>query len=313
MPELVIRVDPERRQWWKDTLSELLPGYRVWLWDEDQAEYTKDAIDYAVVWMPPLGGLASLTNLKAVFSVGAGVTHILRDVNYPRQVPIVRTVNRDLRSRMTEYVVLHVLRLHRKLPDIQRAVSRGEWEQFVEPLARDKVVGILGLGNLGQASAAALSSLGYQVHGWSRSGAPVDGVTVHSGPDGLHAILSVSDVVVCMLPGTPETTDLIDSGALSAMKPSSSLINVGRGETVVDADLIEALESGQLSAAVLDVFRQEPLPADDPLWTVENLLITCHTASAIEPATGGRTIAANILAFDAGDNLDAVVDLGRGY
>ena len=313
MSQVVIRVDPERRQWWKETVSELLPGYRVWLWDEDAASFDRTEIDYAIVWMPPLGALASLPNLKAVFSVGAGVTHILRDPDYPKDVPIVRCVNEDLRNRMTEYILLHVLRLHRQLPAIESAVKAGRWEQFVEPLARDRTVGILGLGNLGRASAAALLNVGYQVVGWSRGGSPVEGVEVHSGPDGLDAVLGQSDIVVSMLPGTPATTDLLGDAAFRSMKRGAAIINVGRGETIVDAALCSALEEGQVSAAVLDVFRQEPLPADDPYWTEPNVLITCHTASAIEPATGGRTITGNILAFAAGEQLEDIVDLAKGY
>ena len=179
MPTVVIRVDPERRAWWKETLQEQLPGYDVFLWDEDQ--FDEETVDYAVVWMPPLGMLESLPNLRGVFSVGAGITHILRDPNYPRSVPIVRTVNEDLRRRMTEYVVLHVLRFHRRFPEIEEAQASTAWRQYVEPLARDVTVGILGLGNLGGAASAALVNIGYAVQGWSRQGRPVDGVKFSRG------------------------------------------------------------------------------------------------------------------------------------
>lgn len=311
MPGLVIRVDPERRQWWKETLSEQLPGFDIHLWDED--EFNADSIEYAVVWMPPLGMLSSLPNLRCVLSVGAGVSHILRDPDYPKAVPIIRTTSEDLRKRMSEYIALHVLRFHRRLPDVQAAHGSKTWTQYVEPLARDFTVGMLGLGNLGAPSAATLHGIGYSILGWSRRGQPVDGVEVHSGEDGLREVLSRSDVLVCMLPGTAQTVNLLDAHKLSTMKPGAFLINVGRGDCLVDADLIAALESGHLGGVTLDVFREEPLPVSDPLWEAPNMLVTCHTASAIEPTTGGKVISANILAFEAGEHVADTVDLSQGY
>lgn len=311
MPNVVIRVDPERREWWKETLQKLLPGYQVFLWDEDS--FDKGAIDYAVVWMPPLGALASMPNLKCVFSVGAGVAHILRDESYPMTVPIVRTVSEGLRKRMAEYVALHVLRYHRRLPEIEAASSAGEWVQYVEPLASDVTVGILGVGNLGQTAAGVLNSLGYEVLGWSRRGREVEGVEVMKGSDGLKEILRRSKIVVSILPGTSETVDLLDGSMLGLMPAGSYFINVGRGDVVVDADLVHALETGHLGGATLDVFREEPLPKDDPYWSTSNVLITSHTASAIEPATGGQVIAGNILAFDSGQTVPDLVDLDQGY
>lgn len=311
MSNVVIRVDPENRQWWKKTLQSGLPESKVYLWDED--EFDQEEIDYAVVWMPPLGAMQSLPNLKAVFSVGAGVTHILRDKSYPRSVPIVRTVNSDLRKRMTEYVVLHVLRFHRRLPDIEQANVDRTWKQYVQPLARDVTVGILGLGNLGAAAARALSFLGYNLVGWSRRGKPVEGVQVFSGADGLATVLRQSQIVVCMLPGTSETENLLNQSNLQLMPEGSYLINVGRGETIVDDDLVGCLQQGHLHGATLDVFRSEPLSPDNPYWQIPRVLVTCHTASAIEPATGGRTIIDNILTVDSGDIPADVVDMDQGY
>lgn len=311
MPSVVIRVDPERRAWWKETLQQQLPGYHVYLWDEDQ--YEKKSIDYAVVWMPPLGGLSSLPNLRCVFSVGAGSAHILRDPAYPRAVPIVRCVNEDLRKRMTEYILLQVLRFHRRLPEIQAAQAAKSWRQYVEPLARDVSVGLLGLGNLGAAAAAALLNVGYTVQGWSRRGRPVKGVKVFSGDAGLLKLLSSSDILVCMLPGTSATENLLNGSRLAAMKGGSYLINVGRGETIVDNALMEHIRNGHIRGATLDVFRSEPLPEDDPYWSEPKVLITTHTASVIDPATGGKTISNNILAFDAGQTLKDIVDLEQGY
>jgi glyoxylate/hydroxypyruvate reductase A len=216
---------------------------------------------------------------------------------------------------MCEYVALHVLRFHRRLPEIEAAHSARRWVQYVEPLAHAVPVGILGLGNLGAAAAGTLRGLGYQVLGWSRRGRPIGdvNVVVHSGEEGLRTVLSQSRIVVCMLPGTPATNDLLNRDRLSLMKPGAYLINIGRGETIIDADLVTLLRAGHIAGAVLDVFREEPLSADDPYWSLSNVLVTSHTASAIEPATGGRVICRNILAFDAGEKPQDLVDLEQGY
>jgi glyoxylate/hydroxypyruvate reductase A len=183
----------------------------------------------------------------------------------------------------------------------------------VEPLAQDVVVGILGLGNLGGAAARTLRAIGYQILGWSRRGRPVDGVSVYSGEDGLMQVLSSAKIVVSMLPGTAATQNLLNHRRLSVMQRGSYLINVGRGDTVVDADLIRLLCSGYIAGATLDVFRSEPLDPGDPYWATPNVLVTSHTASAIEPATGGQVISRNVLSFHRGEHVPDIVDLEQGY
>lgn len=313
MKTLVIRVDPERRAWWKQTLQEYLPDLRVLLKDEDIDQYKPADVHYVVTWNPPSGWLATFPNLECVASVGAGVGHILKDPDYPRRVPIIRTVSESLRMRMTEYVVLHVLRFHRRLPEITDANAKAEWIQYVEPLARDTRVGILGLGNLGGAAARALAALGYDVAGWSRKARPIEGASVYSGEQGLREVLAHSQILVCMLPQTAATQDVLDRTAFAAMPSDGCVINVGRGENLVDADLIAALDSGHLRGATLDVFREEPLPSTHPFWSHPRILITSHTASAIEPATGGRVIADNLLAFIRGEQVPDIVDIEQGY
>ena len=308
---LIVRVDPERRTWWKETLQELLPELKVVLWDED--EYDLLEIEYAVVWAPPRGGLAKFSNLKCVVSVGAGVSHILNDPTYPRKVPIIRTVNDSLRKRMAEYVLLHVLRFHRRLPEFTDAQQKREWVRYIEPIAMDITVGLLGLGNLGQAAASALRCIGYTVVGWRRCFGPVEGVEVFCGQGGLQEMLSRTNVLVCMLPHTNLTANILNAKTFGALPRGAAVINVGRGESLVEQDLITALDQGHLSGATLDVFREEPLPASSPLWTHRKVLVTCHTASAIEPSEGGKIIAQSIKTFMAGGSVPDIVDIDRGY
>jgi glyoxylate/hydroxypyruvate reductase A len=308
---VAIRVDPQRRMSWKQELQTLLPELRVVLMEEDA--YDPAEVTFAVVWSPPDGWLATLPNLQCVVSVGAGVDHILKDPDYPRHVPILRTVDEALRMRMSEYVVLHVLRFHRRLPEAEVAQRAGEWIQYVEPVAGEVTVGMLGLGSLGSAAARALASLGYRVEGWTRRGRAVDGVFVHCGDRGLTAMLSRSDIVVCMLPHTAATENILNREAFEAMPRGSALINAGRGEQLVEEDLLAALDSGTLRGATLDVFRDEPLPAASRLGSHPRILITAHTASSVDPMLGGRLIADNIAAFRRGDTVAEVVNIDQGY
>jgi glyoxylate/hydroxypyruvate reductase A len=310
MKKIVIRVDPERRQWWKETMISLLPGYEVYLWDED--EFDKNDIDYAIVWAPPSGMLAALPKLQAIFSVGAGVSHITDDPTFPRHVPIIRTTGPALRQRMCEYIAMHVLRIHRRLPEIERAARAGEWKQFVEPVASNVRVGIMGAGNLGAAASNTLIALGYDVRTLSRRGDPVSGLTIYPRTaisEFLHGI----NILICMLPGTPETDDIISADSIGKLPTGAWIINVGRGTLVNDDDLLAALDRDHLGGAVLDVFRREPLPSDHAFWHHPKILITSHTASAIEPAVGGEIIANNLLSFVAGKKLSDLVDIDQGY
>jgi glyoxylate/hydroxypyruvate reductase A len=279
----------------------------------EEDAYDPAEVTFAVVWSPPAGWLATLPNLQCVVSVGAGVDHILKDADCPRHVPILRTVDDALRMRMSEYVALHVLRFHRRLPEAEIAQRAGEWIQYVEPVAGEVTVGILGLGSLGSAAAATLRSLGYRVEGWSRRGRPLEGVIVHRGGRGLTTMLSRSDIVVCMLPHTSATENVLNREAFDAMPRGSALINAGRGEQLVEEDLLAALDSGRLRGATLDVFRDEPLPAASALWSHPRILITAHTASSVDPIVGGRLIADSIAAFRRGETIAHEVNIAQGY
>lgn len=312
-PAVVIRSEPHRRQWWKETLGGLLPEFGVFLLEEDERAYEPRDVEYVVAWNPPLGMFARFPNLKGVLSIGAGVSHILKDPHYPRGVPLIRTVGEPFRVRMAEYVTLHVLRHHRRLADVQAAHRQCAWTQHLTPLASETTVGVMGLGALGSAAARALAALRYRVHGWSRTGRPLDGVRVFAGPEQLQAFLCEVAILVVLLPHTPDTENILCARTLSMLQDGACLINAGRGECVNDDDLLAALDSGKLSAATLDVFRQEPLPALHPFWQHPKILVTCHTAAAVDPRVGGRIIANNLRAAARGEQLPDLVNLERGY
>ncbi|WP_102224578.1 2-hydroxyacid dehydrogenase [Acidimangrovimonas sediminis] len=302
--------NPDRCEDWCVMLRELLPGWTI---EPLDAVQDPAAVDYAVVWRPRTGDLARFANLKATVSIGAGIDHVLADTSLPQGVPIIRTVGADLTQRMREYVALHVLRHHRDMPAMLAAQARGAWFQPVVPPATGRRVGVMGLGNLGKVAATTLAALGFQVTGWARTPREVPGVEVHAGVEGLDAFLAGTEILVNLLPLTPETTGILNAGLFARLAPGAALINAARGPHLVDDDLVAALDAGQLGQATLDVFHVEPLPKDHRFWTDPRITITAHTASLIDPGTGARIIARNLHDFDRDGTVADLADAARGY
>lgn len=309
MSIVVSMPNPERLAWWADHLAALLPEHEVRTrLDPGPPQDAR----FAVVWKPEPGWLARFPNLQAVVSIGAGVDHVLADPEFPAHLPVIKTVGDDLTQRMREYVALHVLALHRRQPEIEAATRERRWHQIVVPPATRVRVGVMGLGTLGRAAATTLAGLGFQISGWSRSGGEIAGAEVHAGADALHEFAAAADILVCLLPLTPETRGILDADLLSALPEGASLLNAARGGHLVEADLLAALD-GPLAHATLDVAATEPLPVDHPFWTHPHVTVTCHTASLVDPETGGRIIAANIRAFERDGRVEDMADAGRGY
>jgi glyoxylate/hydroxypyruvate reductase A len=307
---LVIKVGPARAAWWKRTMRDLLPEFECRLW-EDPGD--PEDVEYAVVWRPPPGGLKRFPNLKCIVSIGAGVDHIFADPELPRGIPIIRTVGQDLRQRMREYVTLHVLRLHRRLPEFEAQQASGAWDQLITPPAPQRRIGIMGLGNMGRACAEALAYLGFDVAGWSRREKSLKGIAGFHGAAQLDAFLARSEILVSLLPLTPQTEGILNAGLFARLPEGACLVSVGRGEHLVEEDLIPALESGRLGYATLDVFREEPLPPAHPFWAHPRILVTPHVASLIDPLAGGHLIAENLRRFLRGEPVPDMVDLEKGY
>jgi glyoxylate/hydroxypyruvate reductase A len=307
---LIIHVGTRRAPWWKEHLQDLLPEITCRAWDDPGDD---DAVRYAVVWNPPPGGLKRFRNLKVIVSIGAGIDHILDDPELPRDIPIIRTTGADLTMRMREYVCLHVLRLHRRLPEIEAAQATREWVRFVNPLASERGVGIMGLGNLGGDCARTLAMIGFNVAGWSLRPKSIEGVRSFVGKQELKQFLERTEILVCLLPLTPATKGILNAGLFKNLPHGASIINAARGEHLVEADLLAALDRGKITSAVLDVFHNEPLPSDHPFWDHPKVMVTPHVASLIDPVAGGKTIAANIRRFIAGETVPDMVDLARGY
>jgi glyoxylate/hydroxypyruvate reductase A len=274
-------------------------------------------IRYACAWKAPAGLLATLPNLRAIFSLGAGVDHLFADPSLP-DVPIVRIIDPDLTMRMTEYVVLHVLLHHRRFKEYDAQQRERVWRELNDPAASEVRVGLLGLGVLGRAAAAALKLLGFQINGWSRKQRVVPGVMSFAGAAGLKPFLARTDILVALLPLTEATCGFINYELLRGLARDGplggpSLINAGRGGSQVEADILRALDDGTLACASLDVFQTEPLPADSPLWSHSKVFVTPHNAAQSDPRALTRYVLAQIERFERGLPLENVVDRRVGY
>lgn len=272
------------------------------------------AIEHAFVLQPEFGLLARLPNLRSISAIGAGVDHILRDPSVPTHIPIARLVQPDLRQRMTEYVVLHVLRHHRQTKVYDSQQHRKEWKMLLpQPSAADRCVGILGLGVLGRDAAEKLNYLGFRTVGWSQSAKSVAGTTCVYGDAGLDELLCQCDILVSLLPLTAQTKHLINHALLMRLPKGASIINASRGSVIDERALLTALNEQHISQATLDVFEVEPLPQESELWTHPNVTITPHAASAAMPEPVIGMLLDTIARVEAGCAPEFQVDRGRGY
>ena len=308
--KLLLKTDRYLIGRWKDALYQRVPGLDIVTFPfvGDPSD-----IEVAVVWEPPKGLLASMPKLKLVVSTGAGVDHILKDPTFPKDVPLVRMVDPGLTQGMVEYVVMAALLCSRKMHRTFAAHSRKLWEPETVPLAPELTVGIMGMGVLGRACAGALRGMGYNVIGWSRTPKDFDEIQSFDGLDGLEKFLTRTQILVCLLPLTPETEGILGRGTFNRMPNGSAVINVGRGGHLIEQDLIAALDKGKVEVAVLDVFNEEPLPVDNPLWEHPRVFVTPHIASVTTPESAIISVAEAINEMRKGWPYTNLVDPDLGY
>lgn len=287
------------------------------VWPLSDAALDPGQVRYAAVWKPKPGELAGFSNLRVIFNLGAGVDALMADRSLP-DVPLVRVAVPDLTGRMTEYVVLHVLMHHRQELYLRQSQRDKRWAPKFQWPASAISVGIMGLGTLGADAAEVLQRIGFKVAGWSRSARQVDGIECFHGSGQFDAFLRRTDILVCLLPLTSDTRGILDRAVFTRLNRGSPLgapvlINAGRGGLQNEADILACLDDGTLGAASLDVFAQEPLPADSPFWDHPNVVLTPHNAADTDPDAISRYVADQIGRFEAGAALDNVVDRKRGY
>src|SRR4051794_26489487 len=303
---ILFRSTPAATARWHPLLAGLLPEHEIRYWPEIG---DRSAIEYALVWHPEPGLLATLPNLKMIFGLGAGIDHLLRDPDLPRHVPIVRLVDPYMTDAMSEYVALSVLRLHRQDLDYLATQRDAVWRELEQKNAAERPVGILGFGTLGQDSGRKLQALGFDVAGWSRGEKSVPGFQTFAGADGLDLLLRRSEIVVCLLPLTEQTRGILNAQAFARMPRRAGVVNAGRGGHLVEADLLAALYAGQVSGAVLDVFDDEPLPPGHPFWRHPRIIVTPHVAAETHPATAAPVVRDAIRQCEAGLPIANRVDL----
>ncbi|MBF9058298.1 glyoxylate/hydroxypyruvate reductase A [Rhodobacterales bacterium HKCCSP123] len=291
----------------RTALSEVGLGKATLTTEADPAE-----VDY-IVYAPNSGltDFTPYTRLKAVLNLWAGVEDVVG--NPTLNVPLARMVDAGLTEGMVEWVTGHVLRHHLGM-DRYIHGQDGVWRAgTAPPLARDRTVAMLGLGELGSAAARMLAQLNFRTLGWSRSPKEIAGVETHHGPDGLDTVLKQAEIAVLLLPDTPATENTLDAGRLALMPEGAVILNPGRGPLIDDDALIAALDSGRIGHATLDTFRTEPLPADHPYWAHPRVTVTPHIASETRAPSASRAIAENIRRGEAGEPFLHLVDRGRGY
>jgi len=294
---------------WRKAFAAEMPELEVRLWPElgDPAD-----IEVAAIGALPAGALRKLPNLRLIVSLFAGADALLRDTDLP-DVPIARGGDPEGDDMMNETTLLHVLRYHRNMPAYLEAQARCEWIKLPLKRASERKVGVMGLGAIGLAAAKTLAGLGFKVAGWVRRPRASDDIEIFCGPDQFGAFLARSEIVVNLLPLTAETRGIINADMLRRLPEGAAIINLGRGDHVVEPDLIAALDSGHLSGATLDVFPVEPLPADSPLWRHPGITVMPHVSRRLVPEEMVQRICANLRKVRAGETLTELIDPRRGY
>jgi len=310
---ILIAADFDAGEWarWWPLLQAALPNERLL---RDRHGAASHEIDIALVANPPLGSLRGLPNLRLIQSLWAGVDRLLTDASVPTDVPLARLVDPAMNEAMAQTALWAVLSLQRGFFDYAAQQRERVWRQHALRRADETTVAVLGLGQMGRAVARRLAQHGWHVLGWSRgAAAAVEGVECHAGERSLPRVLAQAQVVVNLLPLTPETRGLFDAARLAQLPRGASLVNLARGAHVVEADLLAALASGQLRRAVLDVFATEPLPAAHPFWLHPAVTVLPHVAAPTDPRSAATIAARNVLALRAGRALENLVDRTRGY
>ena len=293
---------------WLKGLNEALPGAEIAIWEPGVAQ-----ADYALVWAPPQQFIdEQATGLKAMFNIGAGVDALL-PLTIPAELPVYRLEDAGMAVQMAEYVAQAVIRFFRGLDQYEADMADGVWQHQRNPKRADYPVGVMGLGKMGERVAKALTVFDFKVNGWSRSLRDMDGVQCFGGMAQLDDFLRQSRILVNLLPLHAETENIINARTLALLQPGAYVINVGRGGHLVDMDLIAQIDSGHVSGAMLDVFREEPLPENHVFWKQPKIILTPHTSARTLAADSIAQIVGKVAAMSRGEPVTGRVNLSKGY
>lgn len=310
---LLHRADANTEPWIRD-FGELLPEAEIVVWRDGVPCAPAEPCDYAVLWSPPAKMVPELARVKAIFLTGAGADALMKFSHaIPPEVPIVRLGDAGMGLQMAEYVAHAVLRYFRRFDQYEAQAREGQWRALPQHQKQDFSVGVLGLGALGCRVLPVLAQLGFPLRGWSRSPKSLPGVSCFSGADGLDEFLHGTRVLVCMLPLTGATSNLLDRANLSKLQPGAYLINVARGAHLVEADLLGLIKSGQVAGATLDVLRDEPPARQHPFWREPRITLTPHISALTLRYESIMQIAGKIGALESGAPIADVVNRSQGY
>lgn len=309
-PVLLFACEGIRAEDWLAPIRAALPEVEVWAWPDapDAA-----AVDFGFAWNNAPGFWRQFPNLRAIFGLGAGVDRLMADATLPGNVPVVRMLDPELAIGMSEFTLMRVMHHHRLMHRYEQQQLEPVWRPVRPPLARDRVVGVMGLGEMGGRCALDLLQARFQVRGWSRRPRELPGVSCFNGDDQLAAFADGCEILVCVLPLTPATKGVLNAALFDRLAPGACLISIGRGPHLVEADLLAALASGQIEAATLDVFAAEPLPRDHPFWTHPAIRVVPHSAAFTYPETAATALAENIRMMLNGQQPEGVADRRVGY
>lgn len=307
---LLIKPGRDPAENWISAIAADLPDLDMRVWPDAG---NHDEVEFIIANQLPPGEFATFPNLKFVASTSAGVDRLLTDPDFPAHVPIIRSINTERTATMCAWVCYHVIGHHRRFAGYRENQSKKTWEFLRYPPPDEVGIGIMGLGTLGGTAARTLKGFMYDVAGWNRSPKSMDGIETFSGPDGFPAFLKRSDIIVSILPGTPETTDLLNRETLALLPKGAYIVNCGRGNVIDDDALIAAMDSGHIAGAALDVFRVEPLPVNHPFWSHPKVTVTPHYSANGSARHGVGVVVENIRRVRAGQPLQDVVDKEAGY
>lgn len=313
---LVGRDDTEKQsfnwfiQEWKRVLLNLNPNLDIRIWPDVGSP---DEIDTVLVWRHPYGVLKQLPKLKLIASLAAGVDHVMTDPDLPIGISIVRLTDPYMANDIVQYVLAYLLNHIKRIDHWASYQQEKLWSRKPPFNYSDKTIGIMGLGFLGAKAAHALANIGLNVTGWSYSPKILAHIKTYAGKSEFSEFLNQTDILICMLPLTNETQDILNKTTFEQLPQGAYIMNIGRGEHLVEPDLLQALASGQLSGACLDVFRQEPLPADHPFWSHPNIRVTPHIASVTNPKTAAPQVLDNYERMQKGQPLINEIDSVKGY
>lgn len=307
--QLVYKSEPERGRLWQRWLAQHAPDITLHIWPETGEP---DQVDALIAWQPPDDIAACFPNLKLLFSVGAGADQFDLTI-LPPDLPVIRMIEPGLTQGMVEYVTFSVLGLHRDMPRYFQQQRLQQWQAHSALPAAQRRVGVMGMGELGQAALRQLVALGFDCAGWSRTPRQYSGVRCWHGDDQLAEFLAHSDILVCLLPLTATTHGLLNSALFNQLPHGAALVQAGRGPQLNHDDLLLALESGQLRAAVIDVTDPEPLPPSHPFWRHPAIWLTPHIASQTQNESAIVALLDNLRRYQRGEPLHGLIDRLRGY